>query len=61
MVHVPETLVNIGSYILAENAQVLVQSGKEPQKIFDVLNRHYSNVNENGKAMLLNSFAKLGS
>jgi len=54
--HVHETLVKIGSYILAEYG---VQLKKEPFKIFDAINRHFNNCSAAGKAMLLNSYVKL--
>lgn len=59
--HVHETLVKIGSYILSEYGRLIVDSNKTPEKIFDVLNRHFVNLSTPGKAMLLTSFVKLGN
>ena len=33
--------------------------GKTPEKIFEVLNRHYTVSSEKGRSMLLNAFVKL--
>lgn len=40
--HVHETLVCIGAFVLSEFSVFLVESGKEPQKIFDTLNKHFA-------------------
>jgi len=37
----------------------LVKAGKEPRKIFDVINKHFQTANNKSKAMMLNAFAKL--
>lgn len=54
-----ETLIKIGAFVISEYSQFLVDSGKEPQKIFDVLNRHFSFCSEKVRCMILNGFAKL--
>ena len=59
--HVHETLVKIASFILAEHSQFLIDSGKDPKKIFDTLNRHFMNCSEKGKAILLSAYMKLAN
>ena len=54
--HVHEILVKIGSYIIAEYGSTLK---KDPYKLFDVLHRHFGNMSFEGKAMLLNAYAKM--
>jgi AP-2 complex subunit alpha len=41
--------VCIGAFVLSEFSQYLVESGKEPQKIFDTLNRHFPLVSEKAR------------
>jgi AP-2 complex subunit alpha len=59
--HVHETLVCIGAFVISEYSHFLVEQGKDPQKIFDILNKHYQYSSEKGRQMLLNAFVKLGS
>lgn len=56
-----ETLVMIGAFVVSEFANRLVENGKDPQKIFDVLNRHFQYSSEKARCMILNSFAKLAT
>lgn len=59
--HVHETLICIGAFVVSEYSQYLVESGKEPQKIYDTLYKHFNLSNERGRQMLLSAFVKLGS
>lgn len=58
--HISETLKCIGAYVLSEYAEYLVEAGRDPQKILDVLQKHFNQSSTKAKAMLLNAFAKLG-
>eukprot|EP00828_Plagiopyla_frontata_P033554 TRINITY_DN4358_c0_g1_i10.p1 TRINITY_DN4358_c0_g1~~TRINITY_DN4358_c0_g1_i10.p1 ORF type:complete len:861 (-),score=104.07 TRINITY_DN4358_c0_g1_i10:110-2692(-) len=60
MPHVHETLVKIGSYILAEFGGYLVENGITPQQIFECLNRHFLTCSEKARAMLVTAYTKLG-
>jgi AP-2 complex subunit alpha len=58
--NVHENLVKIGSYILAEYGELIShQPGKDPVRIFDTLNRHFTVSSAQTKAMLMNSYVKL--
>lgn len=57
--HVHETLVKIAAFVMSEYSHFLIDSGKDPKKIFDTLNRHFMNCSEKGKAILLSSYIKL--
>eukprot|EP01017_Pseudomicrothorax_dubius_P025065 TRINITY_DN2672_c0_g2_i1.p1 TRINITY_DN2672_c0_g2~~TRINITY_DN2672_c0_g2_i1.p1 ORF type:complete len:717 (+),score=215.11 TRINITY_DN2672_c0_g2_i1:67-2217(+) len=58
--HVHETLLKIGSYVLAEYGQLIAdQPGRDAFKQFDVLNRHFSTCSASGKAMILTAFVKM--
>jgi len=46
--HVHENLIKIAAFVISEYAPLLVESGKEPQKLFDVINRHFSLSSEKG-------------
>ncbi|CAD8166956.1 unnamed protein product [Paramecium octaurelia] len=59
MPHVHETLICIGAFIISEYSQMLVEQNKEPQKLFDILNKHYTFSTERSRQMLLNAFVKL--
>ncbi|KAL4505321.1 hypothetical protein ABPG72_002383 [Tetrahymena utriculariae] len=59
--HAHENLVCIAAFVISEYSPLLVDSGKDPQKIFDVLNRHYSLCSEKGRQMLINAYAKLAA
>ena len=59
--HVHETLVKIAAFVLAEYSHFLIDTGKDPKKIFDTLNRHFLNCSEKGKAILLSSYIKLAN
>lgn len=59
--HVTDTLICVGSYIVSEFSEFLVKKEKDPRKIFDALNKHFSgNCSSKAKAMMLNAFSKLG-
>lgn len=58
--HISETLKCIGAYVLSEYAEYLVEAGRDPQKILDVLQKHFNQSSTKARAMLLNAFAKLG-
>ncbi|EGR33264.1 hypothetical protein IMG5_057290 [Ichthyophthirius multifiliis] len=59
--HAHENLVRIGAFVISEYSNLLVDAGKDPQRIFDVLNRHYTLSSEKGRQMLLNAYAKLAA
>ena len=59
--HVHETLVKIGSFIISEYAEFLIDAGKDPKKIFETLNRHFGDCSEKGKAILLSGYVKLAN
>jgi len=58
--HISETMKCIGAYVLSEYCEYLVDTGRDPQKIFDVLNKHLTQATPKARAMLLNAFTKLG-
>ena len=58
--HVTNTMKCVGSYVLSEYSEDLVKQGKDPQKIFDTINKHFQTANNKSRAMMLNAFAKLG-
>lgn len=57
--HVTNTLICVGSYVVSEFSEYLIKSGKDPRKIFDVINKHQSASNNKAKAMMLNALMKL--
>ena len=59
--HVHETLVKIAAFVLSEYSHFLIDSGKDPKKIYDTLNRHFMNCSEKGKAILLSGYIKLAN
>ncbi|CAK81492.1 unnamed protein product (macronuclear) [Paramecium tetraurelia] len=59
MPHVHKTLICIGAFIISEYSQMLVEQNKEPQKLFDIFNKHYTFSTERSRQMLLNDFVKL--
>ena len=61
MPHITDTMKCVGSYVVSEFSEQLVKSGKEPQKIFDAINKHFQTANNKSKAMMLNAFAKLAT
>lgn len=46
--HAHENLIRIAAFVISDYAPLLVESGKDPQKLFDVLNRHFSLCSEKG-------------
>lgn len=50
----------IGAYVLSEYCEYLVDAGRDPQKIFDILQKHFAQSTPKSRAMLLNAFTKLG-
>ena len=58
--HISETMKCIGAYILSEYCEYLVDAGRDPQKLFDVLQKHFTQSTPKARAMLLNAFTKLG-
>lgn len=60
--HVHETLVKLGSYIVAEFGHFNVNvAGNEPQTQFDILYRHFKQCAPKSRATLLTSFMKFSS
>lgn len=60
--NVHENLVKIGAYVLSEYGKYIVdQPGKDANKLFEVLNKHWTNCSPNGKAMLLNAYVKMAN
>lgn len=57
--HIHETLVKVGSYILAEFGGLIVDLIGTPEKLFNVIHKHFDQCSYRGKAMLFNSYAKL--
>jgi hypothetical protein len=59
--HVTDTLICVGSYVVSEFAEMLVRAVKDPRKIFEAINKHFSssNCSPKAKAMMLNSLSKL--
>ena len=54
-------MICVGSYVLSEFSELLVRVGIDSQKIFEAINKHFTNSNcsAKAKAMMLNAFAKL--
>lgn len=46
--HAHENLIRIAAFVISEYSPLLVEEGKDPQKLFDVLNRHFSLCSEKG-------------
>lgn len=59
MPHVHETLVKVGSYVLAEFGSLICDQIGTETKLFNVIHKHFDHLSHRGKAMLLNSYAKL--
>lgn len=58
---ITDTLKCVGCYVVSEFSERIVKSDKDPQKIFDVINKHFQAGGNKSKAMMLNSFVKLAS
>jgi AP-2 complex subunit alpha len=58
--HISETLKCIGAYVLSEYCEYLVEAGRDPQKILDILQKHFNQSSPKARSMLLNAFVKLG-
>lgn len=59
--HITETMKCVASYVVSEFSEQLVEKGKDPQKIFDAINKHFQNANNKSRAMMLNAFVKLAT
>ena len=59
--HITDTMKCVASYVTSEFSEHLVHGGKDPQKIFDAINKHFQNANNKSKAMMLNAFMKLAT
>lgn len=57
--HITDTMKCVGSYVISEFSEHLLPVVKDPQKLFDAINKHFQNANNKSKAMMLNGFAKL--
>ena len=57
--HITDTMKCVGSYVVSEFSEELVKVDKDPQKIFDAINKHFSTGNNKSRAMMINAFAKL--
>lgn len=58
--HVTDTLICVGSYVVSEFSDYLVKAGKDPRRLFDAINKHFSsNCSPKAKAMMLNALSKL--
>lgn len=56
-----ETMVKVGSYVLSEFGYMIAQedSSKSMQKQFDLIMRHFHNLNAPSRGMLLTAFMKM--
>ena len=59
--HVHENLVKIASVIICELSHYIINGNRDSFKIFETLNKHFIQVSEGTKAILLTSFAKLAN
>lgn len=57
--HVTDTLVCVGSYVVAEFSEYLIKAGKDPRRLFEAINKHFSSSSNKAKAMMLNALFKL--
>lgn len=57
--HIHETLVCVGSYVLAEFGGLIVDMIGTPEKLFNVIHKHFDQCSPRCKAMLFNAYAKL--
>lgn len=57
--HVTDTLVCVGSYVVSEFSEYLVKAGRDPRKIFEAINKHFTSSSNKAKAMMLNALSKL--
>ena len=57
--HIHETLVCVGSYVLAEFGGLIVDLIGTPEKLFNVIHKHFDQCSPRGKCMLFNAYAKL--
>lgn len=58
--HITDTLKCVGSYVVAEFSERIVHQ-RDPQKLFDAINKHFQYAGNKSKAIMLNSFVKLAS
>ena len=59
---VHENLVKIGSYVLSEYGHLIAnQPGKDPQKLFDILQKHWVSCSSPARCMVLNAYVKLAT
>ena len=59
--HITDTLKFVGSYVVAEFSERIIKTDKDPQKVFDAINRHFQYGGNKSKAIMLNSFVKLAT
>lgn len=57
--HVTDTLVCVGSYVVAEFSDYIIKAGGDPRRIFDAINKHFTTGSNKAKAMMLNAMSKL--
>lgn len=57
--HITDTMKCVGSYVVSEFSEELVKANKDPQNIYDAINKHFSTGDNKSKAMMLNAFTKL--
>lgn len=57
-----EMMVKIGAYVLSEFGQTLHdQPGKDATKQFELIHKHFYNVSQNARGMILTAYIKMVS
>ena len=59
--HVTDAMKCVASYVISEFSERLIEKVKDPQRLFDVINKHFQNANNKSRAMMLNAFMKLAT
>jgi AP-2 complex subunit alpha len=59
--HITDTLNVLVLMLLPNFHERIVKNDKDPQKIFDAINKHFQYGGNKSKAIMLNSFVKLAS
>lgn len=44
---------------MSEFSEYLIKAGKEPRRLFEAINKHFSTSSNKSKAMMLNALCKL--
>lgn len=60
--NVHETVVKVASYVLAEYGHLISKEpGKDPQRMLDLLQKHWPNCSTSARCMILNAYLKMAN